>query len=172
MVQQIVLDSFDQLQGVFDGVQEANDNADFTSTINDLIGDLEDDHNDYFMDQEGPDGRPWPDNSIETVIYKRLVFGDKRSVLIASGDLWISLTGRNSNSIRNVAEKGRELLFGTSHPHSDFLTKGGLGRSPLTGRPMEIPGRTHVGMTEERLDKAVEDVANELVKQLAGERNT
>lgn len=151
MPQQIILDDPAQLGGVFLDVDQAYQNADYSSLFKAETGRLEKSHEQLFASEHSPAGEPWAELSPFTVRKK-----GHDVILHETGRLGASLFSRTADSIRDIG--ARFLAFGTSVFYSMFHTTG-------TSR---MPRREHVGMNMEQVDGLANRVADDLVRQLKG----
>lgn len=138
-------------------------NMDLTSEMNQLIGTLQSQHNKMFDQERDDRGRRWARLSPVTVRKK-----GNDAVLIEFGNLERSLIDRNPNSVRRITRRGNTvtLEFGTRDEKSMVNQFGGESSSGGT-----IPARPHVGLTENSLDKFMNDLADSMVKRLQRNSN-
>jgi len=131
---------------------------DLKRDMENLIVDLEKQHQAMFASERDADGNPWEPLSRWTVDKKG---HDIR--LYEFGDLEDSLTSKTGLSIRSITKSsdGITLEFGTRHRHSYVNHFGGPSSWGQT-----IPPRPHVGISEKTLDTFMNNLADDMVKQL------
>lgn len=137
------------LQRVFDGVGQALDNASYRVPLTLVAKEYERFEGTLFEGEKAPDGTPWAPLAASTVKRK-----GHDVILSDTGKLGTSLLGESGDSIRDVGD--RHLTFGTDVEYSGFLQEG-------TGK---MPGREHVGLSEEMVDLTAEYIADGAVVAL------
>ncbi len=147
-----VLESIDELQGVFDDVAADFSDTDFSPILDDWLIRMEDLHSQYFQSEVGPSGDAWQELAQATIDRK-----GHDAILIDSGKLSESLIGGTSDAIRDVFDEGAMagLSFGTSVEYAIFHQEG-LG----------VPQREHVGLSEPVVDVLAEEAADFQVQEL------
>ena len=150
----IVLDSFEDLQSVYDGVAADFDDTDFTPLLDDFLIRMEDLHSQYFQAEAGPDGDAWPELAQATIDRK-----GHDTILVDTTRLRTSLVGGGGgDAIRDTFDEGPNagLTFGTSVEYSIFHQEGGPN----------LPQREHVGLSEQVVDVLAEETADFQVAEL------
>lgn len=146
---------FDELQSVFDDVDDQFRGIDYGETLKGLTADLRRQHDKQFQTGTDSTGTAWTPLKESTV--RRKGHG---IILVDTEDMMNSLTQEGAqNSIsdiggRNGSILGR-LLFGTSDPKA-AKHQFGIG----------VPARPPVGVSEETLGKMTNDVADATVEGL------
>ncbi len=133
------------------------------------IGDL---HQQYFAMQAGPNGKPWePWNWTPTWAPK------DHPTLEITGRLRSSLIPGGTDNVATVTQD--TLTFGTSVSYAPLLNFGGdvaVSESMVSrdgkgfmpaGTIIFVPAREHVGLSEQFVDRFVEDLADSILEELA-----
>lgn len=145
------LRNLEEFGGIVLLVEEGAKKVDHTDTLQAFSRDLEEKHQEYFDTAKGPSGDSWPPLAPSTVRRK-----GHDTILVDTGRLRSSLTGKSSDAIRDVFSEGRNqgMTFGTSVEYAIFHQEG-------TGR---IPQRAHVGVTEKMVDDLADKIASDIVE--------
>jgi len=139
-----------------------NDRADYQADLGLMQNDLEEYHAGWFANEHSPSGSTWPPLSPNTK--KRVGIEGPDKILVDTGKLRASLTGRSSDSIREIVSEGLNhgLSFGTSVEYSIYHQ---------TGVPENnLPQREHIGINDEILDDFAERIADRTVAIVIGAR--
>ena len=153
------VDCFNGLEVWFKELDVQADSIDYRSVIEMQEGLLEQDHSLFFREEKNPQGKPWAALRQSTIARK----GDD-TILVDTGRLRDSLTGRTGDSLRKIVEKRDRiaLLFDTKVPYSIFHMEKG---------PHGSPARIHVGITKNRADTFQEQILNITVNSLRRKHN-
>lgn len=126
----------------------------FADLLQEFHGKLEGKHAEGFASAVTPGGQAWPPLRPSTINKK-----GHATILVETGKLKASLTGRTGDSIREVVDEGpgrAGLSFGTDVPYAHFHQDGTL----------RIPQREHVGASEQTIDEFAEAIADVFTNQL------
>lgn len=157
------LDSYAELQEVYDDLTEDIAQLDYQEWMGRELVRMADLHRKYFQHQTGPDGAAWPKNAPSTIRYKghgRILRGHPSNNFRLSRSLTERSTRTTGDAIREAiqTDTAAYMTFGTSVEYS-----------AAHDRPRgNIPARRHVGLNEEHVNGMVERLADEIVKQLNG----
>ena len=162
MTQPIYLDSIEDLQELFDGIQEdfeAINYTDYMVAEQHLMAEL---HEGYFQREAGPDGVAWPKNAPRTIREKghsRILRGKPSNRYRLSRSLTERATQTVDEAVREAiqTDTGGWMTFGSLVPYGPFHDRD-------RGR---IPARRHVGINDEHLDGMTERAADFTLKELA-----
>ena len=159
----MVVDGYEGLVEVFEGIQRDWDTMEFETTLEDLVPALEEDHNQYFVQGVAPTGEAWKELHPFTVAMK-----GHDTILVDSETLVDSLSDPDEDfAIRDYFREGKTvgLIFGTSVPYAWRHQEG-------VGEPgQNLPQRIHVGVTLDRVELFQQAIADHAVDQLR-ERTT
>lgn len=154
----LTVDSFEELQEVYDSVAEDFNQLDYTDWMVKELDNLARWENDLFVNAVGPDGGAWPPLAASTIRRK-----GHAAILVDTGALFRSLTARGlrqstGDAVREAiqTETGGHLSFGTSVPYSVYHDRASGSR----------PARRHVGINESYLDGMVNRVADYTIEKL------
>lgn len=167
------LDSLDDLAGVFQDMADQLNAADYTETLDAMLPELEETHQQYFDDRKSPHGEPWPDwffTEIDT---------GEHPTLEASGDLRRSLRTGGSGNIkftdRRALEWGTNVEYAGIHNFGARITTGVwlISRNRQFALPpgstLEIPQREFMGLNEKNAQFFVDMAADAAVEFLKPE---
>lgn len=140
----------DQLESLFEGIGQQVADMDFFPVMHASLQLIADGERAAFDAGHGPNGETWAPNAESTI--KRKGHG---IVLFETGALEKSLVELDGPG--NINDAGsRELIFGTSNPHSLFNEFG-------TSR---IPARPHVGISDQLVDAIAEELVDYAISQI------
>lgn len=167
-VQIEIVDGFDGLTDVINGMIGLANDADFSDTLDGFVPDIERIQADHFNNRSDPNGNPWP----RTQWFR--TGNNSHPTLEDTGRLRGSLIRGAADNITEISD--RELTFGTgveyANTHQEgaqvitdvpLVTEGGKGGYLPAGSQLNIPERPFVGMTEAAVTGFTEAVADDLV---------
>lgn len=132
--------------------------ADFSGALGDVIGVLEQDHEQRFAAAVSPEGEPWPELRPSTIAKKG------HAVILREHDYLIDSETSSSapHAIREIVDNGeqKELHFGTSRPFAGVHQHGSDD-----GR---IPQRKHLGASEAAKEQIKHIIAARVREVLTG----
>jgi phage gpG-like protein len=161
------LTSHDELQDVYDAVAEDINELDYQDWMAGELVRMADLHRTFFRNQAGPDGRAWPKNAPLTIKKKghsRILRGIPSNNFRLSRSLTERSTRTTGDAIREMAQTDTAayMSFGTSVEYSAIHDT-----DHRTSEGHFVPARRHVGLTDEHVNKMVENLGDEIIKQLA-----
>lgn len=143
-----VLDGFGSIESLFHDMAERVENADYTEVLEPFQQTLAEQHAGMFAGEFDSNLIDWEPLKPSTIKRK----GHDR-ILVEHGDLMRSLvTVGGSDNVHDVQPRG--LIYGTSDPKALFHQFG----------TVKMPARPPVGVSEENLDKLVDQVADSTVE--------
>jgi phage gpG-like protein len=156
------LTSHDELQDVYDALAEDIDGTDYQDWMASELVRMADLHRTFFRNQTGPDGVAWPKNAPSTIKRKghsRILRGIPSNNHRLSRSLTERSTRTTGDAIREMAQTDTAayMSFGSAVEYSAKHDVGGPN----------LPIRRHVGLTDEHVNKMVENLGDEIIKQLA-----
>lgn len=140
------------LGGVFQELENAYRDADYTPGMDAIAADLATDHAGYFANRTGPNGEGWKPLSPVTVEKK----GHDQPLVETNAMRTSLLQEGHPDHIGGTSHRG--LVLGTSDEKASIHQHG----------TKRIPARPFVGLTETRVDAAVHRLADDLVEMLKG----
>ena len=145
-----VMESIGQLESVFGDVVRDVAGVDYQPILQGIQQEIAEGEAAAFDGEREPGGPSWTPLATSTIKRKR-----SSRILFESGALQASLVALGEAG--NISTtSSRELLFGSDVPYVTLLDNG-------TSR---MPARPPVGVSEETLDKACNQIADETVRQL------
>lgn len=157
------LNSFDQLQDVYDAVAEDLNTTDYADWMVDELIRMAAFHRGLFQKSQSPTGEQWARNAPSTIRRKghsRILRGHPDNKYRLSRSLTERSTRSTGDAIREMIQEqdGRAYLaFGTAVEYS-------ARHDQTRGR---VPARRHVGINEQHLDGMVNRLADHIVNELA-----
>ena len=146
------VDSFEELSTVWAEIQADYDSGDYVTTLSVWQDELEEIHEQYFLEMRDAEGGKWEALAPSTIAKK-----GHSKILVETGALRASLIDESASSIREITDEGAftGLTFGTSDHKSMWHQKG-----------EGVPQRQHVGMSSDHVNELTNDIADATVAAL------